>query len=306
MADILFGNGGAAASAQSDDLIKDTTTQSFAIDVLEASREVPVLVDFWAPWCGPCRQLTPALEGAVTEAKGKVKLVKMNIDEHPEIAGQMGIQSIPAVVAFVDGRPADGFMGALPDSQVKQFIERVAGPDGPDPMDEALAAAEEALAAGDTANAANTFAAILQQEPEHVAAIGGFARCLIQTGDLERAKQTLAMVPPPKMNDPAITAARAQLDLAEQSGDLGDLAELMLAVERNPSDSQAQFDLAMALNQRGDRKLAADHLLEIVKRDREWNEDGARKQLVTFFEAWGATDPLTVETRKRLSSFLFS
>ncbi len=307
MAELLFGDGaGQAGQAPSGDLIKDTTTRDFAADVIDASQDVPVLVDFWAPWCGPCRQLTPLLEKAVQAAAGAVRLVKMNIDEHPEIPGQMGVQSIPAVIAFVNGRPADGFMGALPESQIKAFIERIAGPVGPDPIEEALAAAHEALEAGDLSAAANTYATILQEDPEHATALGGLARCLIKTGDLDRAKQTLAMVPAAKATDPMVVAAKAQLDLAEQAGEVGELNELLLAVERNPDDFQAQFDLAMALNARGDRALAAKHLLDIVARDRDWNEDGARKQLVTFFEAWGPTDPMTVETRKKLSAVLFS
>jgi putative thioredoxin len=292
--------------ATADAVVTDTTTQGFVKDVIEASRQQPVLVDFWAPWCGPCKQLTPVLEKVVRSAKGKVKLVKMNIDDHPDIPGQMGIQSIPAVIAFVNGQPADGFMGALPESQVAGFIERlIKEPIGADDKD-ALKAADEALKQGDVSAAATLYAQILAKEPTDIQALAGLARCYVQTGALDQAKQTLALVPEAKQNDPAVAAARAALELAEQAKSLGPITELQEKVAANPLDHQARFDLAVALNAKGQRKEAADHLLDIIKRDRKWNDDGARKQLVQFFEAWGPTDEATVEGRKRLSSILFS
>ena len=301
---MLQNGGGTMAAAES--VVKETTTQGFIKDVIEASKKQPVLVDFWAPWCGPCKQLTPILEKAVKSAKGKVKLAKMNIDEHPAIPGQMGIQSIPAVIAFSNGQPVDGFMGALPESQVMAFLERLTkGAVGAEERD-LMKAADEALAAGDTAGAANLYGQLLTQDSGNVAALAGLARCYVLTGALEQAKQTLAMVPEAKRNETAVAAARAALEVAEQAKAVGPIDELERKVAANSLDHQARFDLATALNAKGKRNEAANHLLEIVKRDRKWNDDGARKQLVQFFEAWGFTDPSTVEGRKRLSSILFS
>jgi len=301
---MLQNGGGTMAAAES--VVKETTTQGFIKDVIEASKKQPVLVDFWAPWCGPCKQLTPILEKAVKSAKGKVKLAKMNIDEHPAIPGQMGIQSIPAVIAFSNGQPVDGFMGALPESQVMAFLERLTkGAVGAEERD-LMKAADEALAAGDTAGAANLYGQLLTQDSGNIAALAGLARCYVLTGALEQAKQTLAMVPEGKRNETAVAAARAALEVAEQAKAVGPIDELERKVAANPLDHQARFDLATALNAKGKRNEAANHLLEIVKRDRKWNDDGARKQLVQFFEAWGFTDPATVEGRKRLSSILFS
>ena len=295
-------NGGAMAA----DPIKDTTTQAFMKDVIEESKRQPVLVDFWAPWCGPCKQLTPVLEKAVRAAKGKVKLAKMNIDEHPAIPGQLGIQSIPAVIAFSNGQPVDGFMGALPESQVVAFLERLTkGKVAPDDKD-VLKAADAALADGDAASAAQLYAQLLQQDAQNVHALAGLARCYVETGALEQAKQTLDMIPEAKRNEAPVAAARAALDVAEQAKSVGPLAELEAKVLANPLDHQARFDFAIALNAKGKREEAAQQLLEIVKRDRKWSDDGARKQLVQFFEAWGFTDPAAVEGRKKLSSILFA
>jgi putative thioredoxin len=287
------------------DLIKDTTTASFRQDVMTESMNQPVLVDFWAPWCGPCKQLTPVLEKAVKAAGGKVKLVKMNIDEHPQIAGQLGIQSIPAVIAFQRGQPVDGFMGALPESQVKGFIERLIGPMGPSAADDLLAEAGALAAEGDVAGAAELYAAVLGQDPENVAALAALAKLHVEIGDLDAARRFLDMAPQGKANDPALAGARAALELAEQAASLGDLADLQRRVEANPADHQARFDLALGLNARGKRKEAVDQLLEIVRRDRSWNEDGARQQLVQFFEAWGPMDENTIAGRRKLSSILF-
>ncbi|MGJ5044762.1 MULTISPECIES: thioredoxin [unclassified Bradyrhizobium] len=300
---------GGGPAPQVPDLIKDTTTQSFVKDVIEESKRQPVLIDFWAPWCGPCKQLTPILEKAVKAAKGKVKLVKMNIDEHPAIPGQMGIQSIPAVIAFVGGRPADGFMGAVPESQVAAFIEKITkgvpGAGEPD-IAEILKEAEAVLAEGDAAGAAEIYAEVLAIDAANIPAIAGLAKCQVELGAIDEAKQTLAMVPDAKRSDSAVSAVQAAIDLAEQAQSLGPVGELEQKVAANPLDHQARFDLATALNAAGKRKEATDQLLEIVKRDRKWNEDGARKQLVQFFEAWGGADEATIEGRKRLSTILFS
>ena len=285
---------------------KDTTTQTFVKDVLEESKRQPVLVDFWAEWCGPCKQLAPVLEKVVRAAKGKVKLVKMDIDKHPSIPGQLGIQSIPAVFAFVNGQPVDGFLGALPESQVTAFIERLTKDRIGGEEQDLLKGADEALAKGDPAGAANLYARVLAQDSGNVAALAGLARSYVRTGAIEQAKQTLALVPESKRNDSAVAAAQAALDLAEQAKSVGPLSELEQKVKADPLDHQARFDLAVALNSKGRRQEAVDNLIEIVKRDRKWNDDGARKQLVQFFEAWGPTDEATVNGRKRLSSILFS
>jgi putative thioredoxin len=298
-------NQGPAAPPPTDDLVSDTTAQGFVKDVIEESRRRPVLVDFWAPWCGPCKTLGPVLEKLVRTAKGKVKLVKMNIDEHPQISSQLGIQSIPTVFAFVNGQPVDGFLGALPESQVAAFVERLIGKVGGE-IAERIKAAEDALAKGDAAGAADLFAQVLAEEPENVHALAGLARAHVKAGNMVPARATLSLIPKGKENDPAVSAARAALDLAEQAATLGDSAALEAKVVANPSDHQARFDLAIALNARGKRASALDHLLEIVRRDRKWNEDGARKQLLQFFEAWGPTDEITIEGRRQLSSILFA
>ena len=295
-----------AQTAAADGLIKDTTTQTFVKDVIEESKRQPVLIDFWAPWCGPCKQLTPVLEKAVRAAKGKVKLVKMNIDEHPAIPGQMGIQSIPAVIAFVNGQPADGFMGALPESQVMAFLERLTKDRIGGEAKDMLKAADAALAEGDPAGAADLYAQLLDEDNTNVHALAGLARCYVETGAIDQAKQTLALVPDTKRNEASVLAAQAALDLAEQAKSLGPMADLEQKVAANPLDHQARFDLALALNSKGRRLEALEHLISIVKRDRKWNDDGARKQLVQFFDAWGPTDEATIEGRKRLSSILFA
>jgi putative thioredoxin len=298
---------GPASGATPSDLIKDTTTQSFVKDVIEESKRQPVLIDFWAPWCGPCKQLTPTLEKAVRAANGKVKLVKMNIDEHPAIPGQMGIQSIPAVIAFVNGQPADGFMGAVPESQVNAFIEKLTlGGPGAGGGADLLAEAAALLAEGDAASAASLYAQALSEDSSSIPAIAGLARCYVMAGALDQAEQTLAMVPESKRGDAAVSAVQTMLDLAEQAQAVGSIEDLEKKVAADPLDHQARFDLATALNARNRRADAAAQLLDIVKRDRKWNDDGARKQLVQFFEAWGADDEATVEGRKRLSTILFS
>jgi putative thioredoxin len=298
-----------AAPQPAPDLIKETTTQTFVKDVIEESRRQPVMIDFWAPWCGPCRQLTPVLEKAVRAAKGRVKLVKMNIDEHPAIPGQMGIQSIPAVIAFVNGQPADGFMGAVPESQVNAFIEKITKgvPAAGEPnIAEIINEAETVLAEGDAATAAQIYAEALAVDATNIPALAGLAKCYVATDAIDQARQTLAMVPEAKRNDAAVKAVQAAIDLADQAKSVGPVVELEQKVAASPLDHQARFDLATALNAMGKRREATDHLLEIVKRDRKWNDDGARKQLVQLFEAWGGADDATVEGRKRLSTILFS
>jgi putative thioredoxin len=287
------------------DLIKDTTTATFRQDVLQESMKQPVLVDFWAPWCGPCKTLGPQLDKAVKAAKGKVKLVKMNIDKDPQVAGQLGVQSIPAVFAFDRGQPVDGFVGALPESQIRGFIERLIGPVGQDSAS-VIAEAQAMLELGDASAAASLFAQVLAEEAENPEALAGLARAYILAGTLQQAERILATVPADKASHAAIAGARAALDVALQAEALGDLAGLMQAVESNPNDHQARFDLAVALNAKGMREEAADHLLAIIRKDRAWNEDGARKQLVQFFEAWGHNDDATVAGRRRLSATLFA
>jgi putative thioredoxin len=286
--------------------VKDTTTQTFVKDVIEESRRQPVLVDFWAEWCGPCKQLAPVLEKVVRAAKGKVKLVKMDIDKHPSIPQQLCIQSIPAVFAFVNGQPIDGFLGALPESQVTAFVERVTKDRIGGEEQDLLKLADDTLAKGDAAGAADLYAQVLARDAGNVAALAGLARSYVRTGAIEQAKQTLALVPEAKQNDAAVAAARAALDIAEQAKSVGPIGDLERKVAADPLDHQARFDLAVALNSKGRRQDAVDQLIAIVKRDRKWNDDGARKQLVQFFDAWGATDEATVEGRKRLSSVLFS
>ncbi len=300
-----------SSSAPAAELIKDTTTAAFAADVISESRNQPVLVDFWAPWCGPCRQLTPLIENAVKAAQGAVRLVKMNIDDHPVIAGQLGIQSIPAVIAFVNGQPVDGFMGALPESKIKEFIDKVAksagstgGPQAA--IEEALAAAQDMRDHGESDQAAQIYAAVLQNAPDNVTALAGLAGCLFDAGAYDQAREVLAQVPDKQKDDAQIRAVEARLALAEQVAHLGNPAELQARLEADPNDHQARFDLAMIANALDQREEAADGLLAIMKADREWNDDGARKQLLQFFEAWGFKDPATLSGRRKLSSLLFS
>ena len=299
---ILKGGGAGETDA---DLVKNTTTKDFMRDVIEASREVPVLVDFWAPWCGPCRQLTPILEKAVRGAKGAVRLVKLNIDDHPQIPGQMGVQSIPAVFAFQDGKPVDGFMGALPESRVNAFIARLIGDTAGDIAAD-LEAAEAALAAGAVNTAAQMFGEVLQQDRENAQSLAGLAKCYIKTGDLARAEQTLALVPPAKTDAAPVASARAALELQRKAPSTGDIGTLRAKLAADPKDAAARFDLALALNAKGDRNGATEELLTLVAKSRAWNDDAARKQLVQLFEAWGASDPAAITGRQRLSSLLFA
>ena len=296
--------GGPASGA--DGVIKDGTSASFAKDVIDASRHALVLVDFWAAWCGPCKQLTPILEKVVRSYNGKVHLVKINTDEHPAIAGQLRIQSLPTVYAFRDGRPLDGFMGAQPESQVRIFIDRLLGEDAEADIAGVLEAAEAALDQGDLQGAAEAFAAVLQEDQQNAQALAGLARCYLISGDTARAEQTLALVPPDKQATPPVQSAKAALELAKVAGQSDNSAELEQRLAANPADHEARFDLAVALAARGKKEQALDHLLDLVRRDRNWNEQAARKQLVQLFDAWGPKDEFTLDGRRRLSSILFS
>jgi putative thioredoxin len=286
---------------------KDVTTASFATDVLAASRQQPVLVDFWAPWCGPCKQLAPYLEKAVSDSGGRVVLVKMNIDDHPTIPGQLGIQSIPAVIAFKGGKPVDGFMGAQPEGKIVEFINRVAGPDETElQFAQYLKTAQEKLAVGEIDAAMEIFSVLLQQDPDNQEAAIGLASCLVDLHDLAAAKDIAEKINEEAKKLPSFTALQAKITLAEQVALLGDPREFEQRLAADPEDHQARFDLAMIENARGSRDAAADHLLHIIRTDRTWNEDGARKQLLQLFDAWGPADPASLSARRKLSSALFS
>ena len=301
---------GLSAAPQPGDLIKDSSEAEFMADVVEASQTIPVIVDFWAPWCGPCKTLGPQLEAAVTAAKGAVKMVKVNVDEAQMIAGQLQIQSIPTVYAFFKGQPIDGFQGALPPSEIQTFIDRVikaAGGEAPgDQLDEAVAAAEEMLSEGAAVDAAQTFAAILGEDPNHAGAYGGLVRAHIAMEDLEQAEAVLNGAPAEIASSPELEAAHAQLELARQAQNTGPVAELQAQVDADPNNHQARYDLAQALYSAGDGQAAVDHLLELFRRDREWNDGAAKAQLFTIFEALKPEDPIALNGRRRLSSMIFA
>ncbi|HWB48378.1 MAG TPA: thioredoxin [Stellaceae bacterium] len=303
MPDEALIGGGATAAA----VVKDVTTATFMSEVVDGSFDQPVIVDFWAPWCGPCKQLGPILEKAVKAANGAVRMVKLNIDENPEVAQQMRIQSIPAVYAFKDGRPVDAFVGAVPESQVKQFIQRLGGPTGPSPVEEAMAMAKEALQAGDVDSAGGIFSQVLQREPDNLDALAGLARVLTAKEEYAQARELLSRVPKDKLNQAEIAAAHSALELAEQADRaMGEADQYQARLANDPNDHEARFELATALFGAGQREAGIDELLTLYRKDRNWNEEAARKQLVKFFEVMGPTDPLTLSSRRKLSSLMFS
>jgi putative thioredoxin len=306
MNDMIIGQN-AASGVPAAELIKDTDAKGFMADVIEVSKRVPVLVDFWAPWCGPCKQLTPLLEKVVKQANGKVRLVKINVDENQQIAAQMRVQSIPAVFAFVGGQPIDGFMGALPEGQIRQFIDKL-GSKGSlaEEIAAAMKVAEEAMQRKDFAEAQNILGQILGIDPGHIAALANFAKCQIELGDLDGASATLSSVPADKKTSADVVSALAALDLALHPVDSSVLEQLQKSVATTPDDFQKRLDLAVALNGAGQRSDATDQLLYVIRKKRDWNEDAARKQLVKFFEAWGPKDEATLQGRRKLSAILFS
>ena len=299
--------GGATQGADGAALIKNGTTASFMADVIEASRDAAVVVDFWAPWCGPCKQLGPMLEKSVRDARGKVRMVKINVDENQELAAQMRIQSIPAVYAFKDGRPVDAFVGAVPESQIKQFIQKLGGPAGPSPVEEAMAMAKEALQNGDHDSAGGIFSQVLQREAENIEALAGLARVLIAKDDHGNARQLLSRVPTEHLGHSEIAAAHSALEVAEQAKKaMGEAGKYHDRLAADANDHEARFELATALFGAGQREEGIDELLTLYQKDRAWNDEAARKQLVKFFEVMGPTDPLTLSSRRRLSSLMFS
>ena len=302
---LTFGDQPSAAKADAD-LIKDTSEASFMADVIEASREIPVIVDFWAPWCGPCKQLGPALEAAVTAAKGRVRMVKVNVDENPNISAQLRIQSIPTVYAFFEGKPVDGFQGALPASELKAFVEKLAALGGDGGLADAIAAAEAMLLEGAAADAAETFAAILGEEPENAVAFGGLLRAHMALGELDQAEALLAATPAKIATAKEVEAARAQLALIQQAANAGPEAELRATVDADPDNLQARFDLAQALHASGKVEEAVDMLLDLFRRDRDWNEGAAKAQLFTIFDALAPKDPIVLKGRRKLSSMIFA
>lgn len=304
---VMLGDADANATTGDDAIIIDATTATFPKEVIEASRDQLVLVDFWADWCGPCKQLTPVLEQVVQSYGGTVRLVKVDIEKNQALASQLRIQSLPTVYAFKDGRPLDGFMGVQPESAIREFIARCGGEEaGAADLDAALTSAEEALDANALQEAASVFAAVLQEDQQNVRAIAGLSVCYLRSGDTARAEQTLSLVPPDQLNDPAVVSAKAAIELAAQAENAGPLDELAKTVEAAPDNHQARLDYALAAAGAGAKDVAVDQLITLFKRDRAWNDEAARKQLLKFFEAWGPKDAATIDGRRKLSAIMFS
>ncbi len=289
-----------------NDIIKDATTATFKADVIDASKSVPVVVDFWAAWCGPCKQLTPLIEKVVRSYRGKVRLVKVNVDENQAVAAQLRVQSLPTVYAFRNGQPIDGFAGVQPESAIKAFIDRLVADDAEVGLGELLKAGEELLEQNDLQGAAEVFATILQEDRTNAEALAGLASCYMKSGDVGRAKQTLELIPPEKRDLSVVKSIEAAILLAEKGADTTELEVLQRRLAENPRDFQARLDLAVVLGAQGDRQDALELLLDLVRMDRKWNDEAARKQLLQFFDAWGPKEPLVAEGRRKLSSILFS
>jgi len=301
---------GSAAAGPADggnsDVVYDTSTTTFAKDVVEASKSVLVLVDFWADWCGPCKQLTPVIESVVRSYDGKVRLAKLNVDENPAISGQLRIQSLPTVYAFLDGQPVDGFNGAQPESAIRELIDRHLGAAAQADMAQVLEDARGAVDAGDLQGAAQIYASVLQEDAQHPGALAGLSHCYLKSGDLERARQTVSLISPDKQNDSDVVSVLAALDLAERSANTVDTSALETRLDADPADHEARLELAVAKAGNGDKERAIDELIELFRRDRNWNDEAARKQLLQFFEAWGPKDPHTLDGRRKLSALLFA
>lgn len=301
-----LGQSSGAASGGGDELVYDTSTATFAKDVIEASKSALVLVDFWADWCGPCKQLTPVIESVVRSYNGKVRLAKVNVDENQAIAGQLRIQSLPTVYAFLNGQPVDGFAGVQPESAIRALVDKHLGAVAAADAAEIIEQAEAAMAADDLQGAAQLYAAVLQDDAQHAGALAGLAHCYLKSGDADRARQTIALVPPEKQSDANVTSVLAALDLAERSANAVDTSALEARLTANPADHEARLELAVARAGNGDKEGAVDDLIELFRRDRNWNDEAARKQLLQFFEAWGPKDPHTLDGRRKLSALMFA
>ena len=288
------------------DVICDTSTATFAKDVIEASKDGLVLVDFWADWCEPCKQLTPVIENVVRSYGGKVRLAKLNVDKHPAVSGQLRIQSLPTVYAFLDGKPVDGFQGAQPESAIRELIDRHLGAAEEADLAQAILEAQKAFDEGNLQGAAEIYAMVLQSDPQHPAGLAGLAQCYLKSGDVERARQTIGMVPPDKTSDQAVSSVLAALDLADRAANVVDTSALEARLTSNPADHEARLEFAVATGGNGDKERAVEELIELFRRDRNWNDGAARKQLVQFFEAWGPKDPHTLDGRRKLSALMFA